>query len=143
METVREWEAQCHRVDTGLPTQLPHSAEDGRTRRVGGTTPRYDSPVVSEDWRGGDSLLTRAPASCQKHLMLWWREWARGPRARGGLERGRDSLERASSPRARRRFARGGVQPSSEAEIRWHGARPLSEAEVCPRGAGADLLMGR
>jgi hypothetical protein len=71
--------------------------------------------------------------------MLWSGEWAWGLRARSGLEqggdspegrpapeRGGDSPEGASSPRARRRFARGGVQPSSEAEIRPRG-RPALE----------------
>jgi hypothetical protein len=29
--------------DTGLPTQLPHSAGDGRTARVGGTASGHDS----------------------------------------------------------------------------------------------------
>jgi hypothetical protein len=62
---VREWAAQCHRVDTGLPAQLPHSAGDGRTARAGGTAPGYDSQAVSEGRRGWDSRLTRAPAACQ------------------------------------------------------------------------------
>jgi hypothetical protein len=65
MQVVREWAAQCHGVDTGLPAQLPCSARDGRTGRVGGTTPGYDSQAVSEGWRGEDSLLTWAAASCQ------------------------------------------------------------------------------
>jgi hypothetical protein len=66
--------------------------------------------------------------------------------------------EAASSgrPRARRSFARGGVQPSSEAEFCPRGPNPRarrsfggtapgpsSEAEICPRGAEADHLMGR
>jgi hypothetical protein len=65
VEAVREWAAQCRGVDTGLPAQLPHNAGDGRTARVGGTAPGYDSQVVSEGRRGGDSLLTRAPVACQ------------------------------------------------------------------------------
>jgi hypothetical protein len=65
VQAVREWAAQCHGVDTGLPTQLPYSSKDGRTGRVGGTTPGYDSQAVLEGWRGEDSLLTQAPASCQ------------------------------------------------------------------------------
>jgi hypothetical protein len=51
--------------DTGLLAQHPHSAGDGRTVRVGRTTPGYDSQTVSEDRRGGDSPLTRAPVTCQ------------------------------------------------------------------------------
>jgi hypothetical protein len=51
--------------DTSLPAQLLHSSGDGRTTRVGGTTPGYDSQTVSEGWRGGDSPSTRAPAMYQ------------------------------------------------------------------------------
>jgi hypothetical protein len=65
VEAVREWAAQRHRVDTGLPAHLPHSAEDGRTGRVGGTAQVYDSQAVSGGPPGGDSPLTRAPAACQ------------------------------------------------------------------------------
>jgi hypothetical protein len=65
VEVVREWAAQCHGVDTGLPAQLSHSAKDGRTGPVGGTASGYDSQAVSEGRRGGDSPLTRAPAACQ------------------------------------------------------------------------------
>jgi hypothetical protein len=75
--------------------------------------------------------------------MLWSGEWARGPRARGGLERGGDSPEGASTARARQRFARGAVEPSSEAELSWYDAWPSSETEVRPRGAEAGRLMGR
>jgi hypothetical protein len=63
VEAVQEWAAQCHGVDTGLPAQLPYSARDGLTRRVGGTTPGYDSQAVSEGRRGKDSPLTRTPAA--------------------------------------------------------------------------------
>jgi hypothetical protein len=63
VKAVQEWAAQCHGVDTGLPAQLPHSASDGRTGRVGGTTPGYDSQVVSEVRHGEDSPLTRVPAT--------------------------------------------------------------------------------
>jgi hypothetical protein len=51
--------------DTGLPAQLPHSAVDDRTARVGGTAPGYDSQAVSEGWRGRDSPLTWAPTTYQ------------------------------------------------------------------------------
>jgi hypothetical protein len=40
VEAIPEWAAQCHGVDTGLPAQLPYSARDGLTGRVGGTAPR-------------------------------------------------------------------------------------------------------
>jgi hypothetical protein len=59
------------------------------------------------------------------------------------LERGGDSPEAASGPRARRRFTKGGVRPSSEVEISWCGVWPSSEAEVLPRGAEAGRSMGR
>jgi hypothetical protein len=64
-EAVQEWVAQCHRFDTGLTAQLPYSARDGLTGRVGGTAPGYDSQAVSEGQRGEDSPLTRAPVACQ------------------------------------------------------------------------------
>jgi hypothetical protein len=64
MEAVQEWVAQCHRVDTGLPAQLPYSAMDGLSRRVGGQTSGYDSQAVSEGRRGEDSPLTQALAVC-------------------------------------------------------------------------------
>jgi hypothetical protein len=67
--------------------------------------------------------------------MLWSREWARVPRARGDLERGGDSPEGAFSRRARWRFARGGVQPSSEVEIRPKGRPALKQ--------GGDLVVRR
>jgi hypothetical protein len=67
---VQEWVVQCLGVDTGLSAQLPHSAGDGRTTRVGGTAPGYDSQAVSEgrSWRGFafDPSARGAP----EHLML-------------------------------------------------------------------------
>jgi hypothetical protein len=65
VQAAREWAAQCHGIDTGLPAQFPCSAKDGRTGRVGGTASGYDSQAVSEGRRGEDSLLTRALASYQ------------------------------------------------------------------------------
>jgi hypothetical protein len=64
VQAVREWAAQFHGVDTGPPAQLPHSARDGLTGRVGGTTPGYHSQAVSEGRRGEDSPLTWALAAC-------------------------------------------------------------------------------
>jgi hypothetical protein len=49
--------------DTGLAAQLPHSAGDGRTVRVGRTAPGYDSQAVSEGRRGRDLPLTWAPTT--------------------------------------------------------------------------------
>jgi hypothetical protein len=65
MGAVREWAAQCHRIDTSLPAQLPHSSRDGCTGRVSGIVPGYDSLAVSEGRCGGDLPLTRAPAERQ------------------------------------------------------------------------------
>jgi hypothetical protein len=65
VQAVREWAAQCHGVDTGLPAQFPYSARDGLTGRVGGTAPGYDSQAVSEGRRGEDLPLTRVIAVCQ------------------------------------------------------------------------------
>jgi hypothetical protein len=42
---------------------VSYSAKDGLTKRVGETAPGYDFQAVSEGRRGGDSPLTRAPAS--------------------------------------------------------------------------------
>jgi hypothetical protein len=64
------------------------------------------------------------------------------PSGRQALERGGDSLEGALGPRARRRIARGGARPSSEAEFTRRGARSTSEAETRPRGTAADRLVG-
>jgi hypothetical protein len=50
---------------TKLTLAFPHSARDGCTGLVSGTTPRYDSQAVLEGQRGGDSPLTQAPAVCQ------------------------------------------------------------------------------
>jgi hypothetical protein len=68
-----------------------------------------------------------------------------GTRLRGSraLERGGNSPDGASSPRVRRKLARGGVKPSSEAEVLWCGAWPSSETEVRPRGDEAGYLMDR
>jgi hypothetical protein len=65
------------------------------------------------------------------------------PRGRQALERGGDWPEGASCPRVRRRLARGGVTPSSEAETLRRGARSSSETEIRPRGTAADRLVGR
>jgi hypothetical protein len=105
---VQEWAVQCRGVDTGLSAQLPHNAKDGRTGRVGGTAPEYDSQAMSEGQHGEDSPFDPGARGVPKHLMLGSGEWVRGSQARGDLERGRDSPEGASDPRARRRFARGG-----------------------------------
>jgi hypothetical protein len=52
------------------------------------------------------------------------------PSGRQALERGGDSPEGASGPRARWRLTRGGVRPSSEMETR-------------PRGTATGRLVGR
>jgi hypothetical protein len=55
---VHEWAAQCHGVGTSLTAQLPYSARDGFTWRVGGTVPGYDSQAMSEADMAGIRLLT-------------------------------------------------------------------------------------
>jgi hypothetical protein len=44
--------------------------------------------------------------------------------------------------RVRRRLARGGVRPSSEAETPRRGARSSRETEIRPKGIAADRLVG-
>jgi hypothetical protein len=119
---VREWAAQCHGFDTGLAAQLPHGASRWNSAGI-----RFPCGVRAPAWWGFASEPGARVVS--GHLMLWLREWARKPRALDGLERGGVSPEGASSPRARRSF--GGTAPG-----------PSSEAEICPRRAGADHLMG-
>jgi hypothetical protein len=107
---------------------VPHSGGDVLTGRVGRTAPGYDSQVCQR--RGADSSLTWVPTGVGT-LNAPVGEQVRGQRAHGGLKRaelrlrGRPALERggtllevASSPRARRNFACGGVRPSSEAKSR-------------------------
>jgi hypothetical protein len=125
MGVIREWVAHHHGVDTGLPAQLPHSAKDGRTGRVGGTAPGCDSQAVSEVRRGGDSPFDSGARGVPEHLMLSSGEWARRhefeaassgaenrPRRRKTLERGGESPEGALGPRARWRIARGASRPA-------------------------------
>jgi hypothetical protein len=56
------------------------------------------------------------------------------PRGRPTLGRGETSPEGATDPRARRNLTRGGVRPSSEAELYWCGAVPLERSGVPPGG---------
>jgi hypothetical protein len=122
MGVVREWVAQCHGVDTELPAQLLHSAKDGRTGRVGRTTPGCDSQAVSEGRRGGDSPFDPGARGVPEHLMLWSEEWARrhGPMAASSKEE--------NQPKGRQPLERGRESPEE-------GARPSSEARNRPRGA--------
>jgi hypothetical protein len=46
-------------------------------------------------------------------------------------------------PRVRRRLARQGVRPSSEAEAPWRGVWSSCETETRPRGTAAGRLVGR
>jgi hypothetical protein len=138
VEAVQEWAAQCHGVGTSLPAQLHHSAREGLTGRFGGTTPGYDSQVVSEGQHGEDSLLTPAPAAClERGGVSPEGAWVQGLRAWGGLERGGVSPEGASGPRARWRFARGGASPSSEVEYRPRGRQALERDGESQQGAPA------
>jgi hypothetical protein len=74
--------------------------------------------------------------------MLWSEEWARrhGPTAvdpHESIERGGDLPEGAHSPRARRSLARGGVPPSSEAELHLRGRPALERGRILPEGASS------
>jgi hypothetical protein len=127
MSAVREWVAQCHGADTGLcaqcrtvagmasPRGLAEQRRDMVPRHVTGTTCM-------------DSSLTCAPA---------------GVRALNAPVGGAGTAVASPwEPRARRRLARGGDQPSSEADITRGGVQPSSEAEPHPRGRPA-LERGR
>jgi hypothetical protein len=126
---VQEWVAQCHGVDTGLTAQLPYSARDSFTGRVGGTAPGYDSQAVSEGRRGGDSPFDSDTHGVQEHLMLWPEEWAwrHGPAA--ASSEAENHPRGALGPRARQTVARGSVNPSSK-------------AENCSRGIAAGSVGG-
>jgi hypothetical protein len=69
--------------------------------------------------------------------MLWSGEWAKGWQTHGSLERGGVPPEGASSPRAKRSPAQGGIQPSSEAEFRPRGRPTLERGRVSPEGASS------
>jgi hypothetical protein len=84
-------------------------------------------------WRG--FAFDPGARGVPEHLMLWSGEWARGPRARGGIERCEESPEGASTPRARRKITRGGTRPSSEADDRSRGLQPLERGGGSPEGA--------
>jgi hypothetical protein len=121
VEAVPEWATQCHRIDTGLTA---HSRTLLGMASQGGLVKQHRDMIVRGPALRGFTFDPSARVASE-YLILWSGERTRGPRAWGGLERGGDSPEGASNPRARRRFARGGVQrgqPSSEAKIR--GAAP-------------------
>jgi hypothetical protein len=125
---------------TELTLALPHSVVQRRRwpHRAGGwrnsAGAGFPGGVRGPAWRG--FALVPGTREVPEHLMLWSGEQARrhGPvvadprepsseaesrmRVRAALERGRVPHEGAHSPRARRSFARGGIQPSSEAEFR-------------------------
>jgi hypothetical protein len=124
---------------TDLPAKHPHNAGDGCTMRVGRTALRSDSQAVSEDWRGGDSPLTRAPARCQS-IQCPGRGAGMVSRVEGALERGGASHEGlgpsseagthprgAPSPRARRGFRGAAAAPRA----RWRFARGAPGSVVC------------
>jgi hypothetical protein len=105
--------------------------------------------------------LTRAPAACQNiqysgrgsgcSVTGLWR------RTHASLERGGAPPEGAHSPRAKWSFARGGHPALERGRVSLEGVNsprarwsfgvttpgPSSEAEFCPRGAGAGCLLGR
>jgi hypothetical protein len=62
--------------------------------------------------------------------------WVEGPSSEA------EPYARCWGPRPRRELARGGAEPSSEAEFSWCSACPLSETEVRSRGVGTGRLLG-
>jgi hypothetical protein len=120
---------------------MPYSGGDGLTGRVGGTAPGYDSlRVRGTAWHGFVFDLGAYMWEQRAHEGLerggvfarggvWPSSEAEShPRGRPALERGGNSPEGASSPRARRNLTRGGDQPSSEAESHPRG-RPALERD--------------
>jgi hypothetical protein len=118
-------------------------AHESVRRRVVATYARVDVSDKLAAVGDGDAPLQDTRLSVSGHLMLWSGEWARVSRARRVLEQGRDSSEGAPSPRARRRFARGGAETSSEAEIHPRGRGALERGVSSPEGGEAGCLVGR
>jgi hypothetical protein len=139
--TVREWVAQCHGADLGLTAQcrtvagmaspggLAEQRRDMIPRRVRGTVVRG---FVSD----------RVPAGVRA-LMPRSGEQLRGRRARGSLERGGDSPEGVSSPRARRTSPEGASSPRARRGFIRAAMGPSSEAEFRSRAARPTALVGR
>jgi hypothetical protein len=149
VRAVREWVAQCHRADTGLTAQhltaagmaspggLVEQHRDMIPRRVRGTAWHefvFDSGACmcqnikcsGRRSRRGSGEPVRVSSEAESH--------SRGCLA---LERGGASPAGASSPRARRKFSRGGVQPLSEVESRSRGCLALERGGVSPVGASS------
>jgi hypothetical protein len=85
----------------------------------------------SQARRGMDSSLTWASTNVSAlNPPVGEQVWRR--QARDALQRDGNSLEGASSPRARRNPARRGAQPSSEAEPHQRGRPALEQGEVLP-----------
>jgi hypothetical protein len=130
------------RNDTSLPAQHPHSVGDGCTMRVCRTAPRCDFQAVSDDWRGGDSSLTRASAMCQSiqcpnRGSRYGAVGRERPRARRSLTRGAGSLERGGNSLE--------VVPSPRARWGFRGAAPAPRARrrVARGVPGPACLLGR
>jgi hypothetical protein len=101
--------------------------------------------VVAEEvvlvWRG--FAFDTCVCVVSDHLILWsgsgrkarelWTASSEAeihPRGCPAIKRSGVLVVRRRSPRARRRFAQGGDQPSSEADFRWFGAGPLERGGV-------------
>jgi hypothetical protein len=111
--------------DTGLPAQRRGWLHNvGWWNSVGFWFP---GGVRGPTWWG--FAFDPSARDVPEHLMLW-----------SGSRCGVVGLGR---PRARRRFARGGVRPLSEAEAPWRSAWSSSEAEIRPTGTAASRLVGR
>jgi hypothetical protein len=108
--------SRCYRT-------VSYSGRDGLTGRVGETASGYDSQAVSVGRCGGDSPLTGRPR-CVRAFNA--------PVGEVGV-----GAADPREPRARRNLARGGVQPSSEAESRPRGRPALERGGVSPEGASS------
>jgi hypothetical protein len=120
------------RNDTGLPAQRrgwPHSAGWSNSAGI-----RFPGGVRGPAWRG----FTFDPGAhdVPEHLMLRSGEevWRRRSRAASSEAETRLGVP---VPRARRRLARGGVKPSSEAETRPRGRQALERGGDSPEKASS------
>jgi hypothetical protein len=120
VRAVREWAAQCHRVDTGLTAQC--RTVEGMASSGGLAEQRRDmipTRVRGTAWRG--FVFDLGACVCQNIKSS-------GRGAGVGAASPRE-------PRARWSLARGGVRPSSEAESRPRGRLALERGRIPPEGA--------
>jgi hypothetical protein len=121
VRAVREWAAQCHGVDTSLTAQCRTVAG---MALPGGLAKQRRDMISKRCQRDGMSGI-RSLLGCPRRVRA-----LNAPV--GGVGAGAaDPRE----PRAWRRPAQGGIQPSSEVETRPRGRPALERGEVSPEGA--------